>query len=398
MKVLLIGVGGVGEAIAKVAHNHPWLEQMVLADYDLGRAKSTQEKLGNPEKYPIESVDARDLRQVVQLARKYQPDLIMNAVSNFYNDIVFDAAFEAGCDYLDMAMSDDGANMGSYQWKQASKWEQNGRLAILGNGMDPGVSDIFAKYASVELFDEIDEIGIRDGAALDVTGYEFAPSFSILDAIEECTNSPIIWEKGRGWFEVPLFENIEVFNFPEGIGPQEVVDIEHEELVLIPRFVPCKRVTFKYGLGEKFINVIKVIKMLGLHQKQAVDVKGVKVAPIELLAAVLPDPASLGDKMSGKTCVGAWVTGVKDGKKRQVYIYQSTDNQESMDRYGCQAVSLQTATGPVITMELLAEGIWKGKGVLGPEAFDPRPFLKRMDDYAFPYKIREEESEYSRNW
>ncbi len=394
MKVLLIGVGGVGEAIAKVAYNRPWLKQMVLADYDLERAKHVQNQLGSQEKFPVEKIDARDLNQVIQLARKYDADLIMNAVSNFYNDTIFDAAYEAGCDYLDMAMSDDGANLGSHQWAQAAKWENKGRLAILGNGMDPGVSDIFAKYASVVLFDEIDEIGIRDGAALEVSGYEFAPSFSILDAIEECTNSPIVWEKGRGWYEVPLFGNIELFNFPEGIGAQEVVDIEHEELVLIPRFVPCKRVTFKYGLGEKFINVIKVIKMLGLHQKQPVDIKGVKVAPIELLAAILPDPASLGEKMSGKTCVGAWVTGVKDGKQREVYIYQSTDNQDSMARYGCQAVSLQTATGPVITMELLAEGIWKGKGVLGPEAFDPLPFIARMSDYNFPYKIREEESEY----
>jgi saccharopine dehydrogenase-like NADP-dependent oxidoreductase len=296
-----------------------------------------------------------------------------------------------------MAMSDDGANLGSYQWKQAKKWEEKGLLAILGNGMDPGVSDIFAKYAAVELFDEINEIGIRDGAALDVKGYEFAPSFSILDAIEECTNPPIIWEKGKGWYEVPLFENVENFNFPEEIGPQEVVDIEHEELVLIPRFIDCKKVTFKYGLGEKFINVIKVIKMLGLHQKAQVDIKGVKVAPIEMLAAVLPDPASLGDKMSGKTCVGAWVTGMKDGMQREVYIYQSTDNEESMRSHGCQAVSLQTATGPVITMELLAEGTWMGKGVLGPEAFDPRPFMKRMQEYNFPYKIREEESQYTKN-
>jgi saccharopine dehydrogenase (NAD+, L-lysine-forming) len=397
MKVLLIGVGGVGEAIVKVGQNRPWLEQMVLADYDLERAKIVQEQLGATNKFPVEKIDARDISQVVQLARKYDTDLIMNAVSNFYNNTVFDAAYEAGCDYLDMAMSDDGANMGSYQWKQALKWERKGRLAILGNGMDPGVSDIFAKYASVELFDEIDEIGIRDGAALDVKGYGFAPTFSILDAIEECTNPPIVWEKERGWFEVPLFGNIEIFNFPEGIGPQEVVDIEHEELVLIPRFVQCKRVTFKYGLGEKFINVIKVIKMLGLHQKEPVDIKGVKVSPIEMLAAVLPNPASLGDKMTGKTCVGAWVIGVKDGKQREIYIYQSTDNQESMDRYGCQAVSLQTATGPVITMELLAEGIWKGKGVLGPEAFDPLPFLERMQEYDFPYKIREEESEYSKS-
>ena len=397
MKVLLIGVGGVGEAITKVGCNRPWLEKMVLADYNLERAYAIQKQVGETEKFPVEQIDARDVRQVVQMARKHGVDLIMNAVSNFYNNTIFDAAYEAGCNYLDMAMSDDGANLGSYQWKQSGKWTNKGLLAILGNGMDPGVSDIFAKYASVELFDEIDEIGIRDGAALEVKGYEFAPSFSILDAIEECTNPPIIWEKDKGWFEVPLFENIELFNFPEGIGEQEVVDIEHEELVMVPRYIPCKRVTFKYGLGEKYISVIKVIKMLGLHQKEAIDVKGVKVAPIEVLAACLPPPETLGDKMTGKTCVGTWVTGLKDGKQREVYIYQSTDNEESMKSFGCQAVSLQTGTGPVIVMELLAGGIWGGKGVFGPEAFEPHPFMQRMQEYNFPYKIREEESQYSKS-
>jgi len=389
LKVLLIGVGGVGEAIALVARDRPWLEKMVMADYNLERASKVQKRLGDVDKYPIEHIDARDISRIVQVARKHGINLIMNAVSNFYNDTIFDAAFEAGCSYLDMAMSDNGVNMGSYQWNQADKWERKGLQAILGNGMDPGVSDIFAKYASMELFDEIDEIGIRDGATLEVSGYEFAPSFSILDAIEECTDPPLVWEKDRGWFTVPPFEKIELFNFPEGIGPLEVVDIEHEEVVLIPRYIPCKRVTFKYGLGEKFINVIKVIKMLDLHRKELVDVKGVKVSPIEVVAACLPDPASLGEKMTGKTCVGTWVTGMKDGKRREVYIYQVTDNQESMRNYGCQAVSLQTATGPVIVMELLAEGIWKGKGVFGPEAFDPRPFLKRMSEYNFQYKIIE---------
>jgi saccharopine dehydrogenase-like NADP-dependent oxidoreductase len=397
MKVLLIGVGGVGEAIAVVGRERLWLEKMVLADYNLERAKTVQNRLGALEKFPVEQIDARDIIQIVQVARKHGVDLIMNAVSNFYNDTIFDAAYEAGCNYLDMAMSGYSMNMGSHQWNQAAKWEDKGLLAILGNGMDPGVSDIFAKYASIELFDEIDEIGIRDGAAIEVSGYEFAPAFSILDTIEECTDPPLVWEKEHGWFTIPPFENIEVFNFPEGIGPLEVVDIEHEEVVLIPRYIPCKRVTFKYGLGEKFINVIKVIKMLGLHQKEPVNIRGVKVSPIEVLAACLPNPASLGDKMSGKTCVGAWVTGFKDGKRREVYIYQATDNQESMRNYGCQAVSLQTATGPVIVMELLAEGIWKGKGVHGPEAFDPRPFLKRMPKYNFPYKIQEEESQYTKS-
>ena len=389
MKVLLLGVGGVGEAIAAVAEGRPWLEKMVLADYSLERAKKVQKRFIDTDKYPIERIDGREIRQIVQVARKHSIDLIMNAVSNFYNNTVFEAAYEAGCDYLDMAMSDYGADMGSYQWNRASKWERKGLLAILGNGMDPGVSDIFAKYASMELFDEIDEIGIRDGADLEVSGYEFAPSFSILDAIEECTDPPLVWEKEKGWFTIPAFEKIELFNFPEGIGPLEVVDIEHEEVVLIPRYIPCKRVTFKYGLGEKFINVIKVIKMLGMHRKELINVKGMKVSPIEVVAACLPDPASLGDKMSGKTCVGTWVTGLKDGKKREVYIYQATDNEESMRNFGCQAVSLQTATGPVIVMELLAEGIWNGKGVFGPEAFDPHPFLKRMPEYNFTYKIQE---------
>jgi saccharopine dehydrogenase (NAD+, L-lysine forming) len=389
VKVLLLGLGGVGEAIAIVAQKQPWLEKLVLADYNLERARAVQERLGRSERYPIEQIDARDTRQIVQVARKHGIDLIMNAVSNFYNNTVFEAAYEAGCNYLDMAMSDYGANMGSQQWNQAQKWADKGLLAILGNGMDPGVSDIFAKYASVELFDEIDEIGIRDGAALEISGYEFAPSFSILDAIEECTDPPLVWEKERGWFTIPAFEKIEVFNFPEGIGPLEVVDIEHEEVVLIPRYIPCKRVTFKYGLGQKFIDVIKVIKMIGLHRKEAINVKGVMVSPIEVVAACLPDPALLGEKMNGKTCVGTWVTGVKNGKHKEVYIYQVTDNEESMRNYGCQAVSLQTATGPVIVMELLAEGIWKDKGVHGPEAFDPRPFLKRMPEYNFHYKILE---------
>jgi saccharopine dehydrogenase (NAD+, L-lysine-forming) len=395
MKVLLIGAGGVGEAIAVVAKERPWLEKIVIADYDLERATTVHDKLGDNDKFNLEVVDARDKGQIVQVARKYDVDLVMNAVSNFYNDTIFDAAFEANCHYLDMAMSDFGANMGSYQWKQAEKWEKKGLLAILGNGMDPGVSDIFAKYASTELFDQIDEIGIRDGANLEVSGYEFAPAFSILDAIEECTDPPLVWEKQRGHYTIPAFENVELFDFPEGIGSLEVVDVEHEEVVLIPRYIDCNKVTFRYGLGEKFINIIRVIKTLGLHQKEKINVKGVKVSPIEVVAACLPDPASLGEKMNGKTCVGTWVTGVKAGKKREVYIYQCTDNQDSMRNFGCQAVSLQTATGPVIVMELLAEGVWRDKGVRGPEAFDAKPFMRKMAEYNFPYKILERESPYA---
>lgn len=391
MKVLLLGVGSVGEGIALVANGKPWLDQMVLADYNLGRAQEVYQKLKRSPQFVVEQADASDVRGIAGLASRYSVDLILNAVSCEFSDPIFDAAYQAGCHYMDMALSGTGAAMGSYQFERSSLWEQKGLLAIIGMGMDPGVSDIFAKYAAKHLFDEIDEIGIRDGAALEVEGYAFAPTFSIYDALEECTDPALVWDREQGWYQVEAFSEPEFFPFPEGIGPMEVVHVEHEEVVLIPRWIKCNRVTFKYGLGEQFIQVIRVLKMLGLHSRKPVNVKGVSIAPIDVVAALLPDPASLGPKMRGKTCVGTWVTGWKDGKRRSVYLYQITDNQEAMSKYGIQAVSLQTAIGPVIGLELLAQGIWQGKGVLGPEAFDPDPFLALMPAYDFPYRLIEVE-------
>ena len=392
MRVLLVGVGGVGEAIAATARDRPWLETMVLADWDPARAHHVAEKLGHPDRFPVEQVDAADQAQVERLARKHRVDLVMNAVTCEFNTPIFEAAFEAGCTYIDMAMADKGANMGRAQFDGADRWEQRGLLAILGMGMDPGVSNVFARYAEKHLFDEIDEIGIRDGAALTIAGYDFAPAFSIYDALEECTDPPLVWEADRGWFDVEPFSEPEVFDFPEGIGPIECVNIEHDEVVMIPRWIRCRRVTFKYGLGESFINVIKVIKMLGLHGVTPIDVKGVMVKPVDMVAALLPNPADLGDRMTGKTCVGTLVTGTRDGRRRQVYLYQSTDNEELMGKYGCQAVSWQTGVGPVIAMELLATGVWKGRGVLCPEAFDPDPFLALMPRFDFPWRMVEMES------
>jgi saccharopine dehydrogenase-like NADP-dependent oxidoreductase len=389
MKVLLIGVGAVGEAIAITAAKRPWLEKLILADNNLNRAHFVANRLGSQEKFHAEKVDARNTAQIIALARKHGVNLIMNAVSNTFNHFIFDAAYETGCTYLDMAMEGFGANMGSYQFSRAKQWEEKDCLAILCTGMDPGVSDIFANYAAKHLFDEIDEIGIRDGAALEIKGYEFAPAFSLIDTIEECTDLPIVWERGRGWYEAEPFSEPEVFNFPEGVGPIECVNIEHEEVILIPRWIKCNRVTFKYGLGDKFINIIKVIKMLGLHSPDPINVKGIQIAPRDVLIACLPEPAYLGDRMTGKTCVGTWVKGTKEGKPRQIYLYQATDNAESMAKTGCQAVALQTGIGPVIVMELLEKGIWKGKGVLSPEAFDPDPFLALMPEFDFPYGLVE---------
>jgi len=400
MKMLLVGVGGVGEAIAMMADSYPWVDQVVLADYNLKRAQEVQYKLGDFTRFPAEFVDASKQEMVEALAKKYKVDLIMNACDPLFNVPIFDAAYNVGVTYMDMAMTLSephptepfekcDVKLGDYQFERSKQWEEKGLLAILGLGVEPGMADVFARYAQDHLFDEIDEIGIRDGANIEVRGYEFAPNFSIWTTIEECLNPPVIWEKDRGWYTTEPFSEAEVFEFPEGIGPVEVVNVEHEEVLLIPRWVRCRRVTFKYGLGEKFINVLKTLRMIGLDSKEPIDVKGVKVAPRDVVAACLPDPAHLGDKMSGKTCAGTWVKGAKEGRPRQVYIYQVADNEECMRKWGCQAVAAQTAFNAVIGWDLLAHGVWKGSGVLGPEAFDPIPFMEKMTDYGFPYGIKE---------
>jgi saccharopine dehydrogenase (NAD+, L-lysine-forming) len=400
MKVLLVGVGGVGEAIAVLTKDKPWVEKLVLADYDVERAKEVWTKLGSPAHMPVEFIDASDQKQIVALARKHGVDMIHNAVDPVFNEAIFDAAFEAGCNYMDMAMTLStahatdphhvpGVKLGDYQFERAEAWAKKGLLAFVGMGVEPGMADVFAKYAEKHLFDEIEEVGVRDGANLEVRGYEFAPNFSIWTTIEECLNAPVIWEEGKGWYTTAPFSEPEIFEFPEGIGKVECVNVEHEEVLLVPRWVKCKRVTFKYGLGDEFISVLKTIKMLGLDNRFPIDVKGVKVAPRDVVAACLPDPAHLGGQMFGKTCAGTWIKGTKDGKPRQVYLYQVADNETCMKNYGVQAVVWQTAVGPVIAWELLETGVWKGAGVLGPEAFDPDPFMELMPKHDFPWGMTE---------
>jgi saccharopine dehydrogenase-like NADP-dependent oxidoreductase len=375
------------------------MERMVLADYNVRRAAEVQKKLGDLKRFPVEFIDAGRQEDVEALAKKFNVDLIMNAVDPVFNKQIFDAAYNVGVNYMDMALtlsepsSDDpfhktGIKLGDYQFEKANDWEKKGLLALVGMGVEPGMADVFARYAQDYLFDEIEEIGIRDGANITIDGYEFAPNFSVWTTIEECLNPPVIWEKDKGWFTTEPFSEHEIFEFPEGIGPIEVVNVEHEEVLLVPRWVRAKRVTFKYGLGNQFIEVLKTLHMLGLDKKERIKVKGVEVAPRDVVVSCLPDPAHLGDRMHGKTCAGTWVKGWKDGRPRELYLYQVTDNRECMEKWGCQAVLGQTAFSPVIAMDLLQHGQWQAVGVVGPEAFDPLPFMDKMTEYGFPYGIK----------
>ena len=397
MRILLVGAGGVGTAFARIAARRPFAE-VIVADYDLARA---QRAATASDRFSAVQLDARDEGAVADLLTNRSADVLMNATDPRFVMPLFRAALGTNTNYLDMAMSlshphqdapnsRTGVKLGDEQFELEQAWQDRDRLALVGMGVEPGLSDVFARHAADALFSEIDEIGVRDGASLVVAGYDFAPTFSIWTTIEECLNPPVIWEADRGWFTTPPFSEPETFSFPAGIGPVECVNVEHEEVLLIPRWINARRVTFKYGLGEEFISVLRTLRKLGLDSTDPVLIGGQKISPRDVVAACLPDPAQLGDKMSGLTCAGTWVTGTgKDGEPREVYLYHVVDNAWSMAEYGSQAVVWQTAVNPVVALELIDSGAWAGTGVVGPEALPAQPFLDLLTDYGSPWAIDE---------
>jgi saccharopine dehydrogenase-like NADP-dependent oxidoreductase len=401
MKALVLGAGGVGRAIANIASRRNFITEMVIADRNLDRAEDAVERL-NDSRFSAAVVNCAELEDVRDLIRKAKPDVVINAVDPRFVMPIFLACEIEKTNYMDMAMSlsrphphypytETGVRVGDEQFARDWNWSEKKIYALIGMGVEPGMSDVFAKYASDHLFSRIDSITVLDGSNLVVEGYEFAPSFSIWTTIEECLNPPLVWEDGRGWFTTEPFSEEETFDFPEGIGPVQCVNVEHEEVVLIPQKIDAKKVNFKYGLGAKFISILKTIHMLGMDKKDVVDVQGVQVSPRDLLAASLPDPATLGSRMKGKTCAGVLVKGLdKSGEPKAVYIYNVIDNDWSMKEYGDQAVVWQTALNPVIAMELIHKGIWKPEGVNGPEWFDSVPFLNLVEEYGAEWKIRDE--------
>ncbi len=420
MRILLIGAGGVGDAIVKIAADRNFFEKLVVADYDISRAERSVawiNEWSKPEiaqKVEAAQIDASDPAKVAALAEEHNITHILNAVEPRFVQSIVEGALEAGANYMDMAMSlshphpEDpfnlpGEKLGDWQYSKAKDFSDKGLLALVGTGAEPGISNIFARYAADHLFSELDEVTIIDGGNLVVTNDEgeeiFAPSFSIWTVIEECLNPPLIWEKDRGWFTTKPFSEPELFEFPDGIGPIKCVNVEHEEVSMLPRTMDAQRVNFKYGLGSEFISVLKTLHALGLDRVNPVWVRSksgrAQVSPRDVVAAVLPDPASLVERMTGKTCAGTLVTGKgKDGKPRATYLYHVADTKWTAEEYDAQAVVWQTALVPVIALELLANGEWGGTGVKGPEEFDAKAFLDLMSTaYKQPYGVQDRNPE-----
>jgi saccharopine dehydrogenase-like NADP-dependent oxidoreductase len=407
MKLLIIGAGGVGTSAAMIikraGQGGEWAEKVVVSDYNAARAETVAKLVGDP-RFVAETINAREPESIKAAILKHGVNFVMNAVEPSFNEIIFDTCFEAGVGYLDCAMTLSTPHpekpfecahikLGDYQFERHEAWEKAGLLAIAGSGVEPGMADVFAKFAAVHFFDSIDEVNVRDGDNYSGGG-DFG--FSVWTTIEECLNPPVIFEKGRGWFTTERFSEPEIFHFPGGIGATEVVNVEHEEVLLVPRVIDCNRVTFKYGVSRDMRQLLLNLEAAGMADKyKKIKVGDAEITPRDFLVKVVPSPVDSSNNMVGKGCAGTWVTGMKDGKKRSVYLYQLADNQECIKKYTTNSVVAQTAVGPVIMLELIDKGIWNLKGVRGPESFDPDPFIERLAKYEFPAAVREMDSEYA---
>ena len=338
MRILLMGAGGVGDAFAKIVTRRSFFDALVVTDYNLERAERTvaavRERFGSERRLIADRVNASSPDSISDAVRRHRATHVLNAVDPRFVMPIFTGAFQAGADYLDMAMSLSkphpqrpyelpGVKLGDEQFALDEQWRSAGRLALVGIGVEPGLSNVFARYAADHLFDHIEELGTRDGSNLTVDGYDFAPSFSIWTTIEECLNPPVIFERDRGWYTTEPFSESEIFDFPGGIGPVECVNVEHEEVLMMPRWLEADRVTFKYGLGREFIDVLKTLHKLGLDRTDPVGVRGlsnpagdggavpggnVLVSPRDVVAACLPDPA-------GSLPTGSGHAGRRDARR-----------------------------------------------------------------------------------
>ena len=406
MNVLLLGAGAVGESYAVLTRqadpNHEWLEKLVVADFSEDRAREVADRFGGGDRYPWEQVDASDQARIEEVIRKHQVDLVMNGCPQHFDEEIFDAAFNQGCHYIDMAMTLSekhpkqpyqkiGVMLGDYQFEQHGRWEEKGRTALLAMGIDPGISNVFARYVSDELFDELDEIGVRDGANMAVAGMKYATQFSVWSVIEECLNPPVFWEKDRGHYTTQAMSEAEIFNFPE-IGPVEsgghrTRRSDH------PASQPSERTQksqFQDQPGGRPDETPPDIRGNRPVIRRAHRCQGNDGGSPGCGGSMFSRPGQDRSPDEGKDMRGASTPpAARMEKTGRSTCTRWTDNEECMKKWGCQAVAIQTSVGAAIATELIAKGIWNKPGVHAPEVFDPEPVLERLPQYGFPYHIRD---------
>ncbi len=384
--VLIIGAGGVGNVVVrKCAAAGGVFERICLASRTVAKCEEIAKDLGG--KIETAAVDADDVGQVVELVRKFKPDLILNVALPYQDLPLMDAALETGVNYLDTANyepRDEAKFEYKWQWAYQERFAEKGIMGLLGSGFDPGVTNVFCAYAQKHHFDEIHTIDIFDCNAGE-HGHPFATNFNPEINIREITQRGRYWEKGE-WVETDPLSVSEEIDFPE-IGPRRAYLLYHEEEEsLVKNIKGLERIRFWMTFGEAYLTHLRVLENVGMTRIDPVEFQGQQIIPLEFLKAVLPDPGSLGVNYKGKTCIGCEFTGVKDGKKRRMKIYNVCDHAKCYEEVKAQAVSYTTGVPAMIGAMLMLEGTWSGKGVFNMEQLDPDPFMEKLNEYGLPWK------------
>lgn len=390
-KVLIIGAGGVGGVVThKCSQLVDVFEDIVLASRNEEKCKKIAAQLNRP--IETAQVDADNVPELVELINLIKPDMVINVALPYQDLTIMDACLETGVHYLDTANYEplDTAKFEyKWQWAYQEKFEKADLMALLGSGFDPGATNMFTAYIAKHYFDEIHTLDIIDVNGGD-HGYPFATNFNPEINIREVTAECRHWEDGQ-FIETPAMSTQQSFTCPEGVGTYNIYRMYHEELESLTKHFPTlKKAQFWMSFGDAYLKHLEVLGNVGMTGIEPVEYNGQQIVPIQFLKALLPDPASLGPRTKGKTCIGCVVTGIKDGKEKTVYLYNICDHQECYAEVQSQAISYTTGVPAMIGAKMILEGKWMKPGVWNMEQLDPDPFMEDMNRYGLPWKVIED--------
>lgn len=387
---LIIGAGGVGRVVVhKCVQNGDVFGKIVLASRTKSKCDAIASELPDAD-IQTYALDADDIKEIVDLIKKIEADIVINVALPYQDLTIMDACIATKVDYLDTANyehPDEAKFEYKLQWERDEAFKKAGIMALLGSGFDPGVTNVFCAYAQKHYFDEIHTIDILDCNAGD-HGYPFATNFNPEINLREVSANGRYWEEGK-WIETEPMEIKMVWDYPE-VGQRDSYLLYHEEMEsLVKHIKGLKRIRFFMTFGESYLTHMKCLENVGMLGIEPVEHQGQKIVPIEFLKTLLPDPASLGERTKGKTNIGIVAEGIKDGKKRKIYIYQVSDHEACYKEVNSQAVSYTTGVPAMIGAKLMLEKVWYKEGVHNMEEFDPDPFMEELNKQGLPWKIKE---------
>ncbi len=387
---LIIGAGGVGRVVVhKCVQNAKTFGRIVLASRNIESCVKIKKELPEAEIF-VTQLDADITEDIVTLIEKIGADIVINVALPYQDLTIMDACIATKTPYLDTANyehPDEAKFEYKLQWERDEAFKEAGVMGLLGSGFDPGVTNVFCAFAQKHYFDTIDTIDIYDCNDGN-NGYIFATNFNPEINLREVSAKGRYWDGGR-WFETEPLQLKKVWDYPE-IGKRDSYLMYHEEMEsLIKNIKGLKQIKFYMTFTKTYLDHMHVLQNVGMLGIKEIEHKGQKIIPIELLKTLLPDPSTLGKKTKGKTNIGVVVTGMKNGKRKRIYIYQVSDHQKCYKEVNSQAISYTTGVPAMIGAKLMLEGEWNGTGVFNMEEFDPDPFMEELGKQGLPWKVKE---------